>query len=167
MKTSYLLLTLILMSVSGCTSENPRVMTRLNDSASLMGDLPFNPLHDKVITSWIDKSNKTGSTMSTLYGNDVAIDYARTNAGHDYPTGSVLSVITWSQQEDPRWFGGFVPQKVKSVEFVTVGVGADHQPSYAYQEYEGAQLKKTAGQEGPTANERVALLLAQRAAVMP
>jgi len=164
MKTGYVLLLLALMSLAGCTSENPRVVTRLNDGAALTGDLPFNPLHDKVITSWIDK---TDSTMSTLYANNVAIGYARANVGHDYPAGSALSVITWSQQEDPRWFGGNIPEKVKSVEYVTVGVGANHEASYAYQEYEGAPLKRTSVQEGPAPNERAAFLLSQRAAVVP
>ena len=95
------------------------------------------------------------------------IGYARANAGHDYPAGAVLSVITWSQQEDPRWFGGNIPQKVKLVEFVTVGVGPDHQPTYSYQEYEGAPLKKASAQNDPVPTERKAFLLAQRAAVMP
>jgi len=167
MKISYVILLLVPMSLAGCGSENPRVVTRLNNGASLMGDLPFNPLHDQVITSWIDKSDNANSAMSTLYGNDVAIRYARTTAGHDYPAGSVLSVITWSQQEDPRWFGGNIPQKVKSVEFVTVGVGANHEPSYVYQAYDGAPLKRTASEGAPTPNEHAALLLAQHAAVMP
>jgi hypothetical protein len=162
MKNSWILL--LALALGGCVSENPRVVTRLNDSAALAGDLPFNPLRDKVITSWIDKA---GSTMSTLYGNDAAIVYARANASHDYLGGTVLSVITWTQQEDPRWFGGNIPQKVKSVEFVTVGTGADHQPTYSYEEYEGAPLKKTSAQAGPTPSDRTTFLLSQRAAVMP
>ncbi len=161
MKSSWVLL-VVALGLGGCASENPRVVTRLNDGAALVGGLPFNPLSHKVITSWVDKQS---STMSTLYGNGVAARYARANAGRDYPVGSLLSVITWSQQEDPRWFGGNIPAKVKSVEYVTVGAGADQRPSYAYQKYEGAPLEKTP--EGPAANERVELLLAQRAAVMP
>lgn len=163
MKTNLVLL-MLAVGLGGCSSENPRVVTRLNDGASLSGDLPFNPLHDQVITSWIDK---TGSSMSTLYGNDVAIGSARANSGHDYPAGSVVSAITWSEQEDPRWFGGNIPQKVESVEFVTVGIGADHRPTYSYQKYEGAPLKKTSAQNDPVPTERTAFLLGQRAAVMP
>ncbi len=161
MNSSRVLL-LVALGLGGCASENPRVVTRLNDGAALVGNLPFNPLTHKVITSWIDKQS---STMSTLYGNDVAFGYARANAGRDYPAGSLLSVITWSQQEDPRWFGGNIPAKVKSVEFVTVGVGADQRPSYVYQKYEDAPLRKTP--EAPAANQRVEFLVAQRAAVMP
>ena len=76
---------------------------------------------------------------------------------------SVLSVVTWSQQEDPRWFGGSIPQKTTAVEFVKVtGPGA-----YSYERYEGSPLKKVANGEGADPRERAAYLLAQRAAVMP
>jgi hypothetical protein len=111
------------LGLVGCSDRtNPRVETKLNQDAALVGDLPSNPLQGRVITSWI---NKRDATMSTLYGNDVAVRYARTSAERMYPAGSVLSVVTWSQQEDPRWFGAKIPQKVESVEFVAVtGPGA-------------------------------------------
>jgi hypothetical protein len=137
---------------------NPRVVTRLNDEAALVGELPSNPLKGKVITSWV---NKRDATMLTMFGNDVAVQHARTNAEKIYPAGSVLSVVTWKQQEDPRWFGGSIPQKVGSVEFVAVtGPGA-----YTYKRYEGSPLKKV--EDGVAPNDRAAFLLAQRAAVMP
>lgn len=164
MKIVYCLGALLVLSAFGCSKENPRVVTRLNDSASLPGELPSNPLKGKVITSWIDKKN---ATMSTLFGNDVAVQYARNNPQHDYPAGSALSVVTWSEQEDPRWFGGNIPQAPKSVEFVTVGMTPDHHRTYSYLQYEGSPLKKISAQDGPTPNDRVAYLLAQRAAVMP
>lgn len=148
----------------GCTKENPRVTTRFNDDAALAGELPSNPMQGKVITSWIDKQD---STMSTLFGNDTAASYVKTNAQHDYPAGSVLSLVTWRQQEDPRWFGGRIPEKPQSVEFVSVGATADHRPTYAYQKYEGSPLKKVSDQQGTAPNDRAAYLLAQRAAVMP
>jgi hypothetical protein len=139
---------------------NPRVETKLNQDAALAGDLPSNPLKGRVITSWI---NKRDATMSTLYGNDVAVQYARTSAEMQYPAGAVLSVVTWSQQEDPRWFGAKIPQRAKAVEFVTVtGPGA-----YSYERYEGTPLKKVASGEGVDSKERADYLLAQRAAVMP
>jgi hypothetical protein len=149
------------VGLAGCSEKtNPRVVTRLNQDAALVGELPSNPLQGKVITSWI---NKQDATMSTLFGNDVAVQYARTNAGRLYPAGSVLSVATWSQQEDPRWFGGNIPQRAKAVEFVAVtGPG-----TYTYQRYEGSPLKKVASVEGSDPKDRAAYLLAQRAAVMP
>ena len=144
--------------VSCSDKTNPRVVTRLNDEAALVGDLPSNPLKGRVITSWI---NKRDSTMSTLYGNDVAVQYARTNGENIYPAGSVLSVVTWKQREDPRWFGAKIPQKVGSVEFVAVtGPGA-----YTYQRYDGSPLKKV--EDGIAPHDRAAYVLSQRAAVMP
>ena len=105
--------------------------------------------------------------MSTLYGNDIAVQYARTSQQQDYPTGSTLSLITWTQQEDPRWFGARIPAKVKSVEYVMVKTGADQRTSYTYESYAGAPLKKTSDQQGRSPTPRAAYLLSQRAAVMP
>lgn len=75
------------------------VTASINERADLTGNLPANPLQWKVITSFIDKP---ASTMSILYGNDVAARYARQNPEQEYPPGSVLSLVTWTQQEDAR-----------------------------------------------------------------
>lgn len=148
----------------GCTNPYPGVVATLNKSATLPGNLPSNPLQGKVITSWIDTQH---STMSTLYGNDLAVQYARTSALHDYPSGSVLSLVTWKQQEDPRWFGARIPATVESVEYVAIKTDADHRTSYTYQAYMGSPLKKTLDEQGAAPNNRAAYLLSQRAAVMP
>jgi hypothetical protein len=157
--TKIILAALVLLV--GCSQENARVKTTLNQGAVLVGELPSNPMQGKVITSWVDKK---ASTMTTVFGNDVAVNYARTNPEKKYPVGSMLSVVTWGQQEDPRWFGGNIPSKVKSVEFLTVGTGA---VAYSYQRFEGSPLKKVAGEDGAVPSERAAYLLDQRAAVMP
>jgi hypothetical protein len=68
-----------------------------------------------VITTMADKKNKT---MSTLYGNDIAYQYARTQKGTDYPANAQLRLVTWNQQEDDRWFGANIPAKIKSIEVV-------------------------------------------------
>jgi hypothetical protein len=156
-----LLSALLWLGLTGCSDQtNLRVETRVNQGAALVGALPSNPLQGRVITSWI---NKQDSTMSTMFGNDVAVQYARTNAEMKYPAGAVLSVVTWSQQEDPRWFGGKIPQEPQTVEFVTVtGPGA-----ISYQRYEGSPLKQVASENGSDPDDRAAYLLAQRAAVMP
>lgn len=160
----YLLGAALSLSTLGCSHQNPTLVATQNKSATLSGDLPFNPLQGKVITSWI---NKQDSTMSTLYGNDLAVQYASTNDQHSYPAGSILSAVTWKQQEDPRWFGARIPATVKSVEYVTVKTAPHQKPSYSYQSYEGTPLKKTSDNESPTPNERASWLLSQRAAVMP
>jgi hypothetical protein len=155
----YLLGAVLAAGLVACSDKtNSRVVTRLNDEAALVGELPSNPLRGKVITSWV---NKKDATMSTMFGNDVAVQYARTNAEKMYPAGSALSVVTWSQQEDPRWFGGSIPRKTTAVEFVSVtGPGA-----YSYERYEGSPLKKVA--DGVAPNDRAVYVLSQRAAVLP
>ncbi len=163
-KRIHLLGLLLSVALFGCSSEEPKISAELNQSAVLVGQLPYNPLQWKVISSAIDPAN---STMSTLYGNDVAVGYARTNAQHDYPAGSVLSLVTWAQTEDSRWFGAKIPAQVKSVEFVTVVGVAPDQRSYSYQKFAGSSLKILSTQQSPAPSEQVASLLSQRAAVMP
>jgi hypothetical protein len=153
---------IISLGIFGCSGNEPKIVATANQSASLVGQLPANPLHWKVITSTIDEAD---STMATLYGNDIAVQYVRAHSTHDYPGGSVISLVTWTQQEDPRWFGARIPATVKSVEFVAVGTAADGGTSYSYTKYEGSPPKMSPGPV--TGNERIAYLLSQRAAVMP
>jgi Cytochrome P460 len=164
MKAAHVFGLVLALIACGCGGEQPKVAAMFNESASLTGGLPSNPLQWKVVSSEVDTE---GSTMSTLYGNEVAVQYARTHTQQEYPSGSVLSLVRWTQREDGRWFGAKIPNDVKSVEFVFVTVSADGRRVYSYQEYEGKPLKKVSEQEGPTANERAARLLSQRAAVMP
>jgi len=163
-KNTYLLGAVLLVSILGCAGDEAGISATMNELATLVGELPANPLQGKVITSAVSPGD---STMSTLYGNDLAARCARTNLKHDYPSGAVLSLVTWSQREDSRWFGGKIPDQVKSVEFVFVGVAGDGRPSYSYQKYEGTPLKRVSAQEGTTLSDRGAYLVSQRAAAMP
>jgi len=96
--------------------------------------------------------------MSVLYGNNVALRYARTHAQHDYPRGSVLSLVTWTQEEESRWFGAKVGGKVKSVESVTVTDGPNNHAS---------PLQRTPMLDGRSPGTSAAYLLSLHAAVMP
>ena len=151
------------LGVFGCGGEKPKLSASLNQTASPRGDLPANPLAWRVIAS---SASRNDSTMSTLYGNDVAIQYARTNSDRKYPNGSALSLVTWTQQEDSRWFGAKIPATVKSVEFVLVSSAAGG-PSYSYQKFEGTPLKRSSAEEYRVPADRAAELLSQRGAVMP
>ena len=127
--------------------------------ARALNDLPANPLKWDVITSFVDAPS---GSMSTLFGNDDAVKTARSGAAGKYPAGSVLSLVSWSQREDPHWFGARVPAEVKSVEFVTLSTGE----TCAYEEYKGSPLTRTLPDER-LAKERCAQLLSVRAAVLP
>jgi hypothetical protein len=140
------------------------VQTRFNDDAELTGKLPHNPFSWQLISSTL---NRNGHTISAFVGNEQAVKYARTNVAGDYPAGSVICVITWSQQEDPRWFGGNIPRKLQSVEFLEVQSGPDNARNYLYTSYAGSPLVKSAFFAQSSPSGRAAQLLNQRAAVMP
>ena len=164
MKKQFPFILAILLLVAGCANDAPRIEATPNAHAGLSGDLPFNPLQWQVITSQI---NPADSTMSTLYGNDTAVKYARSHSRRDYPASSVLALVTWHREEDARWFGANIPGKVVSVEFVSVESGPDQKPVNSYRRYEGASLQKSAALDDSAAKTRTAYLLAPRAAVMP
>jgi Haem-binding domain/Cytochrome P460 len=67
-----------------------------------------------------------GNNMSQLYGNDVAVEHARHVGVGPYPLGAALSRIVWQQREDPNWFGGRIPGRVKSIDVVTVSTLASN-----------------------------------------
>ena len=164
MKTIQVLAAALLLMLIGCSEPNARVKTRLNRDAEVSGELPYNPLQWGVIASTL---NHNDHTLTTVLGNEQAIAYARKNAAHEYPAGSILSVVTWSQEEDPRWFGGNIPGKVRSVEFLEVQSGQDHGGTYLYSLYGGSPLRKLSSTEEKSPTGRAAYILGQRAAVMP
>jgi hypothetical protein len=154
----------LLLVLLGCSQPNARVQTRFNRDAELSGELPYDPLQWAVIASTLNHSDHI---LATVLGNDQAIAHARESLSSEYPAGSVISAITWSQQEDPRWFGGNISGKVRSVEFLEVQSDPAHGRTYRYTMYAGSPLRKVISTEerGPTG--RAADILAQRAAVMP
>jgi hypothetical protein len=119
---------------------------------------------EKLITSLVDKRNKT---MSTLYGNDIAVKAARGGLKTTYPSGSILSLITWHQKEDSHWFGANIPGPVCSVEQWVFGPGPISGSSPSYAVYEGLPLRKSGGRDTGTVRTRTAWIMDQRASVMP
>lgn len=150
--------------LAACSNPVPAVVSRLNESAALGGGLPVNPLHWQIITSAIDHRD---ATMYSVFGNNDAVNYARSHDDQNYPVGSVLSLVTWSHTEDPRWFGGMTPDKTQSVEFVEIKSDANRGRLYSYERYSGSPLAKVLSETTGEPNERAAYLLSQRAAVMP
>jgi hypothetical protein len=132
----------------------------VNERAGLTGTLPWNPLGWGVITSVTDHK---GGTMSTLYGNAVAVKCARSGV-QDCPGGAVVALVTWTMQDDARWFGGRIPGTAKSVEFVRTISELGSHSTHTYERYEGSPLTKTAASYD---DARIAYLRSLRAAVMP
>jgi hypothetical protein len=161
MKSFAALIALASLSFCGCNTTKPEPAST-NQQAELTGQLPYNPLAWKVVTSSVNRSN---STMSTLYGNDTAIAYARSTAGSSYPAGSVLALVTWAQRDDPHWFGAKIPATPQSVEFVSFPTPSGQPPTYEV--YRGSPLARVGMVTPDEAGRRIGNLSTQRAAVMP
>jgi hypothetical protein len=70
--------------------------------------------------------------------------------------------VTWSQREDPHWFGGRIPKKLETVE--VVGYGARGGP--AYSRFEGTVLTKRAV-AADVAAQRMQYIVGKKASVIP
>ncbi|SHL85797.1 hypothetical protein [Chryseobacterium polytrichastri] len=152
----YLILALIL--IVSCQQKSQKV---LNVEASIQksDELKENPLLMSPITSSIQPKKKT---MSTLYGNDIAFNYAKTNFNSNYPQNSTLYEVTWMQKPDELWFGANIPKEVLSVEKITFldkGI-------IAYEMFQGKTLKRAKMDEVKESLRRDTIL-SQRMAVSP
>ena len=164
MKRLFLFSLVAALALSGCGRQRTDPALLLNTKAEVPANLPFDPLAWRVITSG---ANVPDETMSTLYGNDAAIAQARSSAQHAYPTGAVLALVTWAQQEDPHWYGAKIPGEIKSIEFVQMQAGPDGKPLASYQSYEGSPLAKAPDKDAATQGARIDYITNLRASVMP
>lgn len=106
----------------------------LNAEALPSDDFPQHPLEWRVITLFVDRR---AATLSTVYGNAVAVEHARAGSPGPYPPGAALARVTWSEREDPYWFGARIPGRVLSTRLISVGGTVDGQPTYDCQERRG------------------------------
>ena len=148
--------------------QNPdRAASLVGAGSGAAANSSSNPLEGKVISSRIDRVRQT---MSTLYGNDIAVGYTKSGVGgvspgHSYPAGSVLTLVTWSQQADPHWFGANTPAQIQSVEIVRFPASAAVRSSY--ERYAGSPLRKTTGDDAKMIGERMEDISRMRASVTP
>jgi hypothetical protein len=131
-----------------------------NATAALPAGLPYDPMQWRVITSSVDH---THGTMSTLYGNDAAVEHARTSPQTPYPDGAVLAFVTWPQQEDKHWFGGRIPGTKPTTEYLIFSAKPDGTITPKYRVFQGANEAIDQLVDG----QHVADLTNLRAAVMP
>lgn len=136
-----------------------------NAAAALPASLPYQPLGWSAITMYVEP--KTHSA-ATLYGNDAAMQAAHPRAGVPagtqtpaYSAGAVLALVTWSQRDDPHWFGARIPNVPQSVEFVQV-----EGKTNSYRRYAGSGLMEN-HVEARTAAERMRFLLTLAPARLP
>jgi len=140
MRPIYILLTaaLILSACSGKREENGI----LNEKASLPAAFDFTKLGLKVITSGI---NHKKGLMYTLYGKP-----------------GLVAMVTWGQQDDPRWFGAKIPGDLQSVELIKTSTDTK---TINYQKFEGKNL--VLKPDTLYQKDRIKFILAQKPSLMP
>lgn len=153
---------LTVLCTMGCNYA-PAPRDLFNDGAAIPAGAPIQPLAWRVITSSIDPGHQT---MSTLFGNDVAIESARSPNHTDYPAGAVLARVTWSQKEDVHWFGARIPKQFASMEIVRVEQGTGRKPVSNYERLVGLALQPAADTPAEVEVDKDSIL-GQRASVMP
>jgi hypothetical protein len=125
----------------------------VNNTAALAANLPWQPLTGNAITMYVDRKART---TATLYGNEAALQAAQSSASTPaYPAGTTLALVTWTQREDPHWFGARIPDEPQSVEFVQVT--ATGQPA-SYRHFTGTALNED-HPDPTTAAQRTAFIL--------
>jgi hypothetical protein len=114
-----------------------------NRAARLPANLPWQPLGWPVIALYVSPETHT---MAALFGDGAAMSavHARganpaATAGPAYPPGAVLALVTWTQRDDPHWFGARIPDVPVSVEFVKVARAGE---AAAYRHFAGANLEE-------------------------
>jgi hypothetical protein len=104
----------------------------------------------------ITSNDQANATISTLYGNDAAVGYARTSVGKGCPEVLKLALVTCARPNDDRYFGTKLPNAVPSAEFLFVEAGNDGHPGYYCERSEGTPLRKESDLPAFTSNEPAA-----------
>jgi Haem-binding domain/Cytochrome P460 len=104
-----------------------------NAAAQLPASLPYQPLTWHPISLSTDPVDHT---TSILFGNDVALN---TPTAAAYPAGTVLALVSWTERDDPHWFGARIPDLPVSVEFVRVSP----EGKQIYQDFQGPQWSES------------------------
>lgn len=158
MKALHIFLGGCALLLAACSNNKP--VELYNTKAALPSSPKYNLDGLKVITSFV---NKTKGTASTLYGNDAALKSAiggnKTTAANE-----LFTLVTWKQQEDDHWFGAKIPSDVESVEVIKTATSGNS-VAINYERLEGKALALKADTLGQ--GERIAYIWGQKPSVMP
>lgn len=165
MKKYLLIAALTAALFAGCTGVSHDKVDLFNLSASVFNpdSLGVNPLGWQVITLMIDKR---GHTMSTLYANPDAFQYASTHSDGRYPEDAELALVTWQQKADKHWFGADIPGRISSVELVTFVRISSGEAEPQYRRYGGDPLTREKNADEAT-RTRTAFITRQRMVMIP
>lgn len=158
MKALYSLTTFILL-LAACSGNNTTAQL-FNTRASLPASAAYNLDGLKVITSFV---NKTKGTTSTLYGNNLALKLAL-DGNKTIAANEEFTLVTWQQQADDHWFGAKIPSAIATVEVIKT-VAAGNNVSVNYQLLEGKSL--TPNTDTLNQSNRIKYILGQKPSVMP
>jgi len=156
MKSSVYILFGLVVLLAACTNS-PKNTSLINDGASLPQSLNFSRFGFHVINSSL---NKKLGTMSTLYGNELALKTIRTGTNTAVP-GEIFALVTWTQKPDDHWFGAKIPLTVQSLEYLKIAPTGN----VGYQKLEGKNLVLST--DTLHNQERIKYILSQKASIMP
>jgi hypothetical protein len=145
---------LCLLGAAGCRKK-PDAADLYNDTAKVDAGLPYPVLEWRALTTSVDRG---AGTTSTLFGNDAAVNAART--GQAYSAGAVVGLVTWREKDDPHWFGGRMPDAPVGVEFVEYGPGLVP----VYKHFAGSPMTEQADSGG---GARIAAIEGMKAVRLP
>ena len=114
-----------------------------------------------VITS---NFNKKLGTMSTLYGNGPALEAARNGSNH-HVSGEIFTLVTWTREANPFWFGGNINGARQTVETVRVLPSEKDDARVEYEvETDGENVLEKVNFDK---QERINFIFDQKASVFP
>lgn len=151
----YLIMCVLVVSCNSKKEYEP-----VNQNASLPESFDFNAMNLKVVTSSI---NHKKQTMMTLYGTDSAIDDLKDTSGKVNGKERILALVTWSQKDDPYWYGAKIPNNLLSVELIKSRHPLSENSQIVYQKYEGKKLKKVSAD----GTDRIRTILSMKPSIMP
>jgi len=117
----------------------------LNTEAAAADDFTLLAMEWQVIA--VSRDDRDAS-LSTVFGNPRAIEHLRgafPEPGASFAPGSALARVTWSEKEDPHWFGARIPGRVSRARQITVGATRDGQPTYECEDRGGGEPQRPAG----------------------
>jgi hypothetical protein len=158
MKALYSLMTGCTLILAACSDNKP--VELYNTKAALPSSPKYNLDGLKVITSFV---NKTKGTASTLYGNDLALKSA-IDGNKSVAANEVFTLVTWKQQEDDHWFGANIPSGVESVEVLKTA-SSGNGVAVNYEQLNGKGLAAKTDTLGQA--ERIKYILGQKPSVLP
>ncbi|WP_219225817.1 cytochrome P460 family protein [Pedobacter antarcticus] len=142
----------------GCQQNHPE---NRNREASLPASFEFSKLGLKTISSII---NPELGTTSTLYGNDNALEELK-GLTSNHMVEKTLVLVTWKQQDDPRWFGAKIPSDLKLVEVLKTKSSFKDYENVDYRIYEGRTLGNR--KDNLKNEDRIKFITSIQPAVMP